>query len=89
MLPIDRLPIRHCISSASPFSYRTRTGLEHQLNKISLMYGTIVRRWGVPAGVLQVAGASAFPGSKTQVFSEETGEGVVRRTVFLEFGLPR
>jgi len=88
MLPIDRLPTRHCISSVPPFSYRIRTRIERQTYRISLMKGTVHRR-RILASVTHVAGASAFTVSKNQVFSEETDVGVIQRTMFSKFGLPR
>ena len=48
-----------------------------------------VRRCRVLASVDQVAGSPVSPGTKIQLFGEETGEGVTQRTVCLEFGLSR
>ena len=39
---------------------------------------TTVRRYRVLAGVVQVAGSSAFPGTKIQVISKGTSEGVIQ-----------
>ena len=89
MLPIDRPTTWHCISSVPPFSYRIRTRIERQIYRISLMKGTTVHRRSILASVVHIAGASAFTGSKNRVFSEEICVGVIQRTVFSKFGLPR
>jgi len=42
------------------------------------MKRTTVRQYRVLAGVVQITGPSAFSGTKIQVFSKETREGVTQ-----------
>ena len=73
MVPIGRMPVRHYISSTPLFSHGTPAGIRGRTYSTTFMQGTTVRwcRIGTLIGVIQVAGASIFPRSGIQVFSEE------------------